>query len=85
MFIHIGGESTVSDKYIVGIFDMEWMTVDSEETIDFIRQAEETGRVEVVSSEIPRSFVVTLDRVYLTPISVATLRRRIERALDRVV
>ena len=85
MFIHIGGESTVSDKYIVGIFDMEWMTVDSEETIDFIRQAEEAGRVEVVSSEIPRSFVVTLDRVYLTPISVATLRRRIERVLDRVV
>ena len=85
MFIHIGGESTVSDKYIVGIFDMEWMTVDSEETIDFIRQAEEAGRVEVVSSEIPRYFVVTLDRVYLTPISVATLRRRIERALDRVV
>jgi len=85
MFIHIGGESTVSDKYIVGIFDMEWMTVDSEGTIDFIRQAEEAGRVEVVSSEIPRSFVVTLDRVYLTPISVATLRRRIERALDRVV
>ncbi len=85
MFIHIGGESTVSDKYIVGIFDMEWMTVDSEETIDFIRQAEEAGHVEVVSSEIPRSFVVTLDRVYLTPISVATLRRRIERALDRVV
>ncbi|MGI6333287.1 MAG: extracellular matrix regulator RemB [Saccharofermentanales bacterium] len=82
MFIHIGGESTISDKYIVGIFDMESLTVDSDEAIDFIRQAEEAGRVEIVSSEIPRSFVVTMDRVYLTPISVATLRRRIEKAFS---
>lgn len=82
MFIHIGGESTISDKYIVGIFDMESLTVDSDEAIDFIRQAEEAGRVEIVSSEIPRSFVVTMDRVYLTPISVATLRRRIKKAFS---
>ncbi|NLK88592.1 MAG: DUF370 domain-containing protein [Clostridiaceae bacterium] len=82
MLFHIGGESTISDKYIVGIFDMESLTVDSDEAIDFIRQAEEAGRVEIVSSEIPRSFVVTMDRVYLTPISVATLRRRIEKAFS---
>ena len=85
MYIHIGGERAVSDKFIVGIFDFESLTTESSEAIDFISGAEDEGRIDVVSPEIPRSYVVTLDRVYLTPISVATLRRRLERSAKAAV
>jgi extracellular matrix regulatory protein B len=79
MFVHIGGECTVSDKIIVGIFDFDGTTQDTSETRSFLQRAESDDRVEIVSPEIPRSFVVTVDRVYITPISVATLRRRLSR------
>jgi extracellular matrix regulatory protein B len=79
MYIHIGGENSVSDKYIVGIFDLDNTTVQPSDTIEFLARAEQNGRLEVVSPEIPRSFVVTLDRIYVTPISPGTLRRRLIR------
>lgn len=79
MYVHIGGEYTVSDKYIVGIFDFDGTTGAASETIGFLKQAEIDGRIEIVSPDIPRSFVVTLDRIYVTPISAMTLRRRLIR------
>lgn len=79
MYVHIGGECSVSDKFIVGIFDFDGTISEHSDTRRFIQLAEEEGRAEIVSPEIPRSFVVTLDRVYITPISATTLRRRIMR------
>jgi|LSQX01.1.fsa_nt_gb hypothetical protein len=79
VYIHIGGAYSVSDAYIVGIFDFDATTVNRSATVDFLRQAEKDNRVEVISPDLPRSFVVTLDRVYYSPISAATLRRRMTR------
>ncbi|MDD2534214.1 MAG: DUF370 domain-containing protein [Eubacteriales bacterium] len=77
MYIHIGGEYSVSDRLIVGIFDFDETTHAGSETIHFLQKAQEQDRIEHVSSELPRSFVVTVERVYLSPISAATLRRRL--------
>lgn len=82
MYVHIGGEYSVSDKYIVGIFDFDGTTGESSETIGFLKRAEVDGKIEVVSPDIPRAFVVTLDRIYITPISAPTLRRRLRRHKD---
>lgn len=79
MYVHIGGECTVSDKFIVGIFDFDGTTPDNSDTRAFLRQAEANDQIEIVSPDIPRSFVVTMDRVYITPISVSTLRRRLTK------
>jgi len=79
MYVHIGGECTVSDKSIVGIFDFDGTTQDNSETRSYLQRAEADDRVEIVSPDIPRSFVVTADRIYITPISTATLRRRLSR------
>lgn len=80
MYIHVGGEYSLSDKYIVGIFDIDNTTIQPSETINFLSRKEQDGLLEVVSPELPRSFIVTLDRVYVTPISPGTLRRRLIRA-----
>lgn len=80
MYVHLGGECTVSDKFIVGIFDFDKTIEQNSVTQQFLYQAELADQVEIVSPDIPRSFVVTLDRIYLTPISVATLRKRLHRS-----
>ena len=84
MYIHIGGTYAVSDKYIIGVFDFDGTTQPGSDTITFLRKAEFDNRVESVSPDLPRSFIVTLDRIYYSPITAATIRRRMERAGDTI-
>jgi hypothetical protein len=76
MFLHIGGEYTLSKKYIIGIFDFDATTQADSVTIEFLQSSEKKQMIEYVSPDIPRSFILTDDRVYLSPVSASTLRQR---------
>jgi hypothetical protein len=76
MYVHIGGESCIPDACIVGVFDLDATTAAGSVTREFLAREEEKGRVEAVAPEIPRAFVLTADRVYLTPVTAATIKRR---------
>ncbi len=80
MYLHIGQETVVRTRDIVGIYDMENTTV-SKTTRDFLSEAEKRGQVITVCDDLPRSFVVCRDSegtqtVYISQISCATLRKR---------
>lgn len=77
MFLHIGGEYTIIDKNIIGIFDFDASTHSESSTIELLQKAEREQKVEYVSPDIPRSFIVTEDRIYISPVSAATLRLRL--------
>ena len=77
MYVHIGGDYTISDSYILGIFDLDETTDGESDTVRYLNEAERSGRIEIVSPELPRSFIVTLDRVYISPVSVATIKKRL--------
>lgn len=78
MYIHIGGEYTIAIRYIVGIFDLDQITGNRDKgTRNFLTKLEESMRLEPVSSDLPRSLVVTLDRAYLSPITTKTLKQRL--------
>ncbi len=78
MYVHIGGDYSVSDRLILGIFDFDQTTESTPDTINYLYEAEKRDQIEVVSPDLPRSFIVTLERVYVSPISVATLRKRLK-------
>ncbi len=78
MYVHVGGEYSISDRYIIGIFDMDSITPKQTDMIHFLSRAEKDGKAEYVSEEIPRSVIVSDDRIYFSPISTATLRKRIK-------
>ena len=83
MVLHIGEDTVVLRREVVGIFDLENTTV-SKTTRDFLSAAEQRGDVVTVTDDIPRSFVVCVDgrgrtTVYLSQISCATLKSRNER------
>ena len=82
MYIPIGSDMAVRDEAIVGIFDLD-NTSCSKHTRAFLRSAEEAGQVVTVAGELPKAFVlareVTMDRVYLTQFSAATIERRSEK------
>ena len=78
MYIHIGGEYVLSSRLILGIFNLENVTRKQKDMLQFLSGLEAADKVEYVSSDIPRSVVLTVERAYLSPISSATLRKRME-------
>lgn len=81
MFLHLGENVVVPIKDIIGIFDME-TSMYSSDTIQFLRMAEEDGFVQRITKDKPKSFVIAevdkKSKVYLSPISSATLTKRSE-------
>ncbi|MBI6872822.1 MULTISPECIES: extracellular matrix regulator RemB [Clostridium] len=81
MFLHLGENVVVPIKDIIGIFDME-TSMYSSDTIQFLRMAEEDGFVQRITKDKPKSFIIAevdkKSKVYLSPISSATLTKRSE-------
>lgn len=80
MYLHLGENTVVKTRDIIGIFDLDNTTV-AKGTRKFLAEAEKKGRVVNVTSDLPKTFVLTgKDRsdakVYLCLISSATLRKR---------
>lgn len=79
--VYLGGETFVRDIDIIGIFDIDSATV-SKKTREFLEFCELKKKI-IYSNlyEFPRSFVVTKDKVFITPIAASTLNRRIIKNL----
>lgn len=79
MYLHLGQETVVRLRDIIGIFDIETSSV-GRETRWFLSRAEKNMLVTNVSNDLPKSFVLCNDngvtRVYISQISTATLKRR---------
>lgn len=86
MYLHLGEETVVKGKNIIGIFDIENTSI-SKHTKDFLARSEKNGRIFNVSYEMPKSFIVcrenreNSDTVYISQISAATLKKRVSRQL----
>lgn len=79
MFLHLGENVVVPINAVIGIFDIQTVMYSSD-TSQFLRLAEEDGFVERITSEPPKSIVVAevdkKSKIYLSPISSATLSKR---------
>lgn len=77
--MHLGKSETVPDRDVVGIFDIERATL-SEETKQFLKQMQRDFKAVNLSTDLPAAFVLTdnhyTDRVYLTALSAAALKKR---------
>lgn len=87
MILHIGEEKVVFISDIITIMDIE-KTTTSNNTREFLKRCEEKGIIKTIGSDIPKSFIVTMrngkQTVYLSPISSATLNKRIIKETDDI-
>ncbi len=72
MYFDLGEDTAVCKEKLIGIFDMDATTV-SKRTRDYLNRAQREGKIRLVSSDIPLSFVVTEKEIYLSPVSSGTL------------
>lgn len=88
MYLHLGQDTVVRAQDIVGIFDMDNTTV-SVSGRRFLAVAQKSGMVVDVTTELPKSFVITREKpaggrnrgkgeikVYISQMSTATLKKR---------
>lgn len=75
MFLFLGGDVTVQKKDIIGIFDIEECSV-SRMTADYLNSCQKKGKVEYVSLDMPKSFIVCSDKIYISNISNSTINKR---------
>jgi len=78
MYLYLGGDIAVPLRALVGIFDLDTVTV-SRHSRDFLRRAQQDGRVRDTGGgrDLPKSFVLTDKGVVLSPLGSATLQKRI--------
>ena len=75
-YLGISQNTSLDVKSIVGIFDMDTSTI-SPETRSFLRVSQANERLVSKVSDIPKSFVVTSEYVYLSQLSSQTLCGRL--------
>ena len=79
MYLHLGQSVVVPFSSVVGIFDLD-NTTSSYITRDLLSRAEKEGRVETVTQDLPKSFVLCSEggknKIYLSQLSSQTLLKR---------
>lgn len=77
MFLHLGDSTVVNTKDIIGIFDMDTSTV-NKATRDYLNLAEKKKKIIYVNYDLPKSFVVTNDKIFVCPLNTNTLYKRVK-------
>ena len=78
MYIHLGSDVTVAENDIIGIFDIERTSVEKSVN-EYLSRCQKSGSIYYVSLDMPKSFVVCSDCVYVTNVGSATLKQRGQR------
>ncbi|WP_206425324.1 extracellular matrix regulator RemB [Staphylospora marina] len=79
MFIHLGGSRMISVREVIAILDAEAAGQGAGSGL-FLDGAVQSGRIETVVPGEVKSYVITRDRIYASPVSSATLKKRAEAA-----
>ena len=75
--LHIGNDRVIAKEKIVAILDLD--TASSQITKDFLEIAHDEGFIEKVSETKEISFIITTEKIYYSPISCATLKKRTQK------
>ena len=77
MFLHLSQTCVLEKENVIGVFDMDTATI-SPESRRFLRESERKGRLRSVAKDLPKSFVLTSDLVYLASLSPISIRGHLE-------
>lgn len=75
MYLHIGENYVLKTDAVIGIFDMDTATI-NKATRDYLNKAEKEKRIVYTSYDLPKSFIVTEEKIYVSPLNTATLLKR---------
>ena len=77
-YLHLGSDVTVHNDDIIGIFDIERTTV-NKAVNEYLKAVQKSGGIYYVSLDLPKSFAVAAEKVYVTNVSTLTLKKRLQK------
>lgn len=82
-FVHVGLDKILEKKEIVGVFDIDSITV-QKNSREFLNKAQKNKEIEDMTTDLPISFVLCnstqkKQRIIFTSFSLPTLTARIKR------
>lgn len=77
VYLHIGNNYSVNVHDIIGIFDMDNTTVTGT-TKKLLDKAEREKKLFLATYELPKTFIITSKKIYISQLSASTLRKRLE-------
>lgn len=75
MYLFLGGDITIRSDDVIGIFDIEECSA-SRTTADFLNASAARLQVVNISDNMPKSFIVTSNKTYISNVSHNTIRKR---------
>ncbi|MDR1754767.1 MAG: DUF370 domain-containing protein [Eubacterium sp.] len=75
-YIHLGNDVSVFERDTVGIFDLEKTSV-KKNVNEFLAVQQKNGKIYYCSLDMPKSFILTQNKTYISNVSVLTLRKRL--------
>ena len=78
MYVHIGDDIAVRSDTVTAVVNLETVLPSQRDVTGFIKAEDENNRLQYLTDDIPRSMILTVDRTYISSLSVEVLRRRIE-------
>lgn len=75
MYLHIGNDYLLNSNDIIGIFDIDMCSIERRFR-DYLLYTQRENIIVDAAEDLPSSFIVTTDRVYISGISTGTLRQR---------
>ena len=83
MYLHLGQNTVVPKKTVIGIFDLD-NTTQSHITRKYLNNMEKMGKIVNISDDLPKSFVICCEGgdtvIYLSQLSSSTLLKRADSA-----
>lgn len=76
VYLHIGNNYSVDVRSIIGIFDMDNTTVTGI-TKKLLDKAEKEKRLFLATYELPKTFIVTAEKIYISQLAASTLKKRL--------
>lgn len=76
IYTHLGGERVIRSSELVIIFDAS-IEKSTKLFKQFIADKSRTESIEIIGGEEPKSVVITGKKVYYSPVSPATLKKRV--------
>jgi hypothetical protein len=74
-YLNIGSNKLIKKRDIIGIFDLDTSTV-AAQTKRFLKKKETDRKLEYIGNDLPKAFVLTEDKIYITTLSAASLSGR---------
>lgn len=83
MFLHLGGDVVVPKEHVIAIINSQ-LIKKTEVNKEFLQLAEDEGFViPITDKDSAKSFIVTSEKIFLSPISSMTLKKRSDDIIEK--